>query len=155
MTGRSGGLFFAASAALLFFTALYGAEHECSGCGTSKLMVQCDYYVVRRGDLSKSGFCENYAKALDAPGTHAKAAWYYLLGQKPQMAQRSAIAAIEEGQIYAAEYAAEASVIFHEYKAAKKYMKMLPKDFLKSAGFKKDLEILGNIYPDVDFSRIE
>ncbi len=134
---------------------IYAAEHECSGCDLNRLMLQCDYYVKLKGDPSKSGFCEKYAEALDNPGTHAKAAWYYLLGLKPQKAQRSAIAAIEEGQTYAAEYAAEASLIFNEYEAAKKYMKMLPKDFSKGAEFKKDIEILKLLYPDTDFSAIE
>ena len=131
------------------------SPQACSGCSAGKLMLQCDYYVKQRGDVSKSGFCEQYADAIDSDGTHAKAAWYYLLGQKPEKAQRSAIAALEEGQTYAAEYAAEASVIFREYEAARKYMKMLPKDFSKKEHFRKNIELLSRIYPTADFTPIE
>ncbi len=131
--------------------ALFAQEPECSGCDAGKLMLQCDYYVVKKEDLSKTDFCRKYADAVDNDGAHAKASWYYLLGGKPEEALRSALEAIDEGQIYAAQYAAEASLIFDEFKAAKMYMKMLREKRVDLPSLKKDLELLKKIYPDTNF----
>ncbi|BBG66351.1 hypothetical protein NNO_1648 [Hydrogenimonas sp.] len=130
---------------------LSAGEPNCSGCDTAKLMLQCEYYVKIKGDLSKKSFCEEYADAVDNDGSHAKAAWYYLLGGKPDRALPAAKLAIDEGQIYAAEYAAEASLFFNEYKAAKTYIKMLRKSGMEPQNFRKNLELLKKIYPDTDF----
>ncbi len=138
----------------LFICVAAAEERSCSGCDAGKLMLQCDYYVVKREDLSKTDFCREYADAVDSDGAHAKAARYYLLGREPQKALRAALQAIDEGQIYAAQYAAEASLIFDELKAAKLYMKMLKEKSVDLKGMKKDLELLGKIYPDTDFGTL-
>ncbi len=138
----------------LFVCAAAAEESGCSGCGAGKLMLQCDYYVVKNGDLDKTDLCREYADAVDNDGAHAKAARYYLLGREPQKALRAALRAIEEGQTYAAQYAAEASLIFNEFKAAGKYMSMLKKSGIEPWSLEKDLLALKKIYPDTDFDTL-
>ena len=68
-------------------------------------MIRCDYYVARRGLKDKRHECEVYARYLDHNGTRAKAAWYYLLADRPAEALNAAREAMKAGHDYAAEYA--------------------------------------------------
>ncbi len=57
---------------------LEAVKIKCSSCTIGKDMVKCDYYVVRKHDLTKQKNCLAYANSIDNSGMSAKASWYYL-----------------------------------------------------------------------------
>jgi len=114
-------------------------------------MLQCDYYVVRKGEMDKRHFCIEYAKVVDIDGASAKAAWYWLLGGEPRKAFDSALKAYHQGQRFAAGYAAQALAVVDNPEEARKYMEMFEKSVAERSYFDKELKILGRLYPAVDF----
>ncbi|WP_456429267.1 hypothetical protein [Nitratifractor sp.] len=137
------------------FSALQATDLNvsCRGCAAGKLMVQCDIYVLRQGDLTKRNYCEEYAKIVDLDGASAKAAWYYLLAGKPEQALNAAQRALRIGQDFAGEYAAYALLLLGRKQEAREAMKRFSR---KAAGsyWKKDEAILRKLYPKLDFSRL-
>ena len=126
------------------------------GCGKScKSMIQCDYYVAKKGDASKQKICADYAENSDIDGAHATAAWFYLLGGKPEKARLSALQALKQGQSYAAGYLVEALVILGRTEEAKKYKKIFERSVKKRDYFKKEIEMLERLYPRADFSALK
>jgi len=136
-------------------TSLFGADASCRGCGAGKLMLQCDYYVVRRGETDKRHFCVEYAQIVDVDGASAKAAWYYLLGGAPEKALDAAKRALDQGQTFAAGYVAEALSALGKSEEAKSYAERFRKVVKKREYFVKEVETLKKLYPDADFSAIE
>ncbi len=137
----------------LMFSSLQAADRNvsCRGCAAGKLMLQCDVYVARQGDLSKRSYCEEYARVVDLDGASAKAAWYYLLADKPEEALQAAEKALRVGQDFAREYVAYALLMLGREQEAAEAMKK----FLGKAGdpyWKRDEGILRKLYPKYDFS---
>ena len=126
----------------------------CRGCSAGRQMVQCDYYVGRRGEAEKQPLCEAYARYIDVDGMSAKAAWYYLLAGKPEEALKAAERALKIGQNFAGEYAAFALLIRGKKKEARKAMA----DFVSKVGkpdyLEKDIAVLQRLYPDVVFREL-
>ncbi|WP_456451449.1 hypothetical protein [Hydrogenimonas sp.] len=134
---------------------LLPAEHlepSCKGCGAGKLMLQCDYYVARKGDLAKRHFCAEYAKIVDIDGASAKAAWYWLLAGEPDKAFDAALRAMKVGHDFAAGYAAQALVALGNAEEAKRYMARFRRTVKERGYFKKEVSTLSKLYPDKDFS---
>ncbi len=138
---------------------LWGAGHDshdtAKGCSACKLLLSCDYYVARKHDLSKRNLCEAYAQSVDIDGSRAKAAWYWLLAGKPEKAFDSAKRAIEQGQNFAAAYAAMASAIAGKKAEALEYWKRFRKSVSKRNYVQKEIETLKALYPKVDFSGLK
>ena len=129
-------------------------ETSCKGCAAGKLMLQCDYYVAKKGIMEKKHFCEAYAKIVDIDGAYAKAAWYYLLGENPAKALESAKRAISQGQVYANEYAAYALIILSKTDEAVSAMHRF-RENIKEHGFvKRDISALQKVYPSVPFEKL-
>ncbi len=141
-------------AALMLSLPLFAADASCKGCGAGKLMLQCDYYVARQGDLSKRHFCEEYAQIVDVDGASAKAAWYYLLGGKPEKALDAAMRAYDQGQTFAAGYVAQALSVLGRGEEAKRYIEPFRKVVKERSYFTKEVNTLKKLYPDADFSTI-
>ena len=140
--------------ALMLSLPLFAADASCKGCGAGKLMLQCDYYVARQGDLSKRHFCEEYAQIVDVDGASAKAAWYYLLGGKPEKALDAAMRAYDQGQTFAAGYVAQALSVLGRGEEAKRYIEPFRKVVKERSYFAKEVNTLKKLYPDADFSTI-
>ena len=143
---------------LLIFTVIAGSsfvyaqtDPSCRGCASGKLMLQCDYYLVKEGKMDKRSACEEYAKIVDVDGASAKAAWYYLLAGKPEKAYDAARRAIDLGQVYANEYMAYALLIQGKDADAKKAMQLFHSAVKENSFFKTDMKILHKLYPKVDF----
>ena len=128
------------------------SDVSCKGCGAGKLMLQCDYYVARQGDLTKQDVCIEYAKIVDIDGASAKAAWYYLLGGKPDKAFDAAMKALNQGQTYAAGYVAQSLVALGNREEAENYLKKFQDAVQQRDYFVKEVETLRKIYPNADFS---
>ncbi|WP_042203758.1 hypothetical protein [Nitratifractor salsuginis] len=115
----------------------------------------CDYHVGKLHNRSYQPSCLDYARYVDIDGAHAKAAWYYLLGNRPDMALRAARKALGEGQSYAAEYAWFALVIEGKAEETAKLMKHhLPTIRAIGKGFTRDLDLMKTLYPKVGFRNI-
>ncbi|WP_292656679.1 hypothetical protein [Nitratifractor sp.] len=120
---------------------------ECQSCAVNKKMIRCDYYVAGKAVKEKQSECENYARYLDRDGTHANAAWYYLLAGHPNEALRAARKAMAEGQTYAAEYAVFALRILGQGTDADRLQQQYA-DLIRKAGrFEQDRKILAKLYP--------
>ena len=139
--------------------ALGGADHDsrdtAKGCSACKLLLSCEYYVARKHDLSRRNLCEEYAKNVDIDGSRAKAAWYWLLAGKPQKARASAKRAMEQGQSFAAAYAAMASAILGETGEALEEWKKFRESVPQREYVRKELETVKALYPKVDFSGLK
>ncbi|WP_300368960.1 hypothetical protein [Hydrogenimonas sp.] len=131
---------------------VFALDPSCKGCGAGKLMLQCDYYVAKQGDMSRQHLCEEYAKIVDIDGASAKAAWYYLLAGKPQKAFDAAIKALKQGQTFAAGYAAQAMTIMDNPEKAKQYLSQFTNGVEERDYFEKEVSTLRKIYPSIDFS---
>ncbi|NPA28950.1 MAG: hypothetical protein GXO33_02055 [Epsilonproteobacteria bacterium] len=129
--------------------ALWGASQGCKGCSAGKLMLQCDYYVARQGDLGRRDFCREYAKVVDIDGASAKAAWYYLLAGDADKAYDAARRATAIGQHYAAGYAAMALALKGERDEARRQMKKALEVLGRSDYFGRELTVLSRLYPAV------
>ncbi|WP_457597357.1 hypothetical protein [Hydrogenimonas sp.] len=138
----------AALAASLVFAA---DGPQCRGCAAGKLMLQCDYYVVRGGDLAKRHFCEEYAKVVDIDGASAKAAWYWLLAGKPEKALDAAKRAMAAGQTFAAGYAAQASVMLKKPREAKSYLEKFRAIGTDRSYFRDEVAKLRRLYPNYEW----
>ena len=142
---------------LLMSIASFGAERApaCRGCASGKLMLQCDYYVVKQGDRSKRSSCEEYARIVDVDGASAKAAWYYLLAGSVDQALDAANRAVDIGQAFANEYAAYALLILHREQEAIAAMQRFHEAVHEKSFVQRDVETLKTFYPDVDFTKLE
>lgn len=129
-------------------------KRGCHGCSAGKLMLQCDYYVARKGDLSHRDDCAAYAEAVDVDGASAKAAWYYLLAGRPHQALDAARRALAVGQTFAAGYAAQAEMVLGYPRRALHFMAQFHEKVKDDTYFKKELITLRRLYPTVDFDRL-
>ena len=137
---------------LLATVTAWSADVSCKGCAAGKLMLQCDYYVARGGDLSKRHYCEAYAKVVNLDGASAKAAWYYLLAGRPDAAYDAAKRAMDTGQHFAALYAALAEAMAGRKEAAAQLYKRFI-EWVPDHGYARDrIATLAKLYPDADFS---
>jgi hypothetical protein len=143
------------AAVLTLSLSAFAADASCKGCGAGKLMLQCDYYVARQGDLSKRHFCGEYARIVDVDGASAKAAWYYLLGGEPQKALDAALRAFDQGQTFAAGYVAQALAVLGRGDEAKNYMERFREVVEERDYFDKEVETLQRVYPNADFSSLK
>jgi len=141
---------------LLGGVSLYAeVDPSCRGCASGKLMLQCDYYVVKQGKMEMRSACEKYAEIVDVDGASAKAAWYYLLAGKPDKAQSAAKRAVDLGQVYANEYLAYALLVKGGEDEAKAVMKKFRNGVEQRSFVKRDIEALAKLYPDVDFGKLK
>jgi tetratricopeptide (TPR) repeat protein len=128
---------------------------NCRGCASGKLMLQCDYYVVKQGDMTKRSTCEEYAGIVDVDGASAKAAWYYLLAGNVDKALDAAERAIGIGHAFANEYAAYALLIQGKEREAAAAMKCFREAVHEKSFVKRDIETLKKFYPSIDFSKLD
>jgi len=132
-----------------------GEPHGCRGCSAGKLMLRCDYYVAKLGDLSQRDSCADYARVVDIDGASAKAAWYWLLAGEPQKALDAARRAVEQGQTFAAGYAAQALTILGRDQEASAYLGRFRAAVASRDYFSRELRTLARLYPDIDFRKLE
>jgi len=128
---------------------------SCKGCAAGKLMLQCDYYVVRQGDVGKRHFCADYAKIVDIDGASAKAAWYWLLAGEPEKAFDAALRAYNQGQTFAAGYAAQALAVMGNADEAKKFLNKFLSAVRDRSYFEKEVATLEKLYPAKDLKILE
>jgi len=147
---------------LIFLPLLLGAvslsaevDPSCRGCASGKLMLQCDYYVVKQGKMEMRSACEEYAKIVDVDGASAKAAWYYLLAGKVDKALDAAERAIKIGHVYANEYLAYALLVRGKENEAKSAMEKFRSGVQQNSFVKRDIEALTKLYPGVDFGKLK
>ncbi|BDY12453.1 hypothetical protein [Hydrogenimonas cancrithermarum] len=146
--------FFLIAALFVSGTILNVEAAECKGCSVGKLMLQCDYYVKRQGDLTKQHYCKAYAESVDIDGARAKAAWYFLLAGEPKKALASAKNALKHGHDFAAEYAALASAVLGDSRGAKRYISYFLERVKNGDYVKEDIGVLRKIYGSADFSSL-
>ncbi len=135
---------------------LFGGEVKCNKCELNKNQMKCEYYVAKKGDISKSSFCKTYADYLYKTKVYGKAAWYYLLSKEPKKALDSSKKAILMGENFAYEFLADSYLILGDLKKAKaNYGKF--KNSVSNAKFftKKSFEVLSRIYKDFDKNKAE
>ena len=139
---------------ILFVTVSIFADSNisCRGCAAGKSMLQCDYYVAKKGEKDKRHFCEIYAKVVDIDGASAKAAWYYLLAGKPHKALSAADKALQIGQHYAQEYRAFALWILKKPKEARQALEAFRRKGGGGEYLLRDLRTLERLYPEIDFT---
>lgn len=114
----------------------------CTKCSLNKAQMKCEYYVAQKALKSKVGFCKEYADYLAQTKVYGKAAWYYLLGLKPQEAVASAKEALKLGESYAKEYMAFGYWLLGKKTEAKDALKgFLPNDLTK-----KDKKVIERLY---------
>ncbi len=122
------------------------AATSCTKCSLNKAQMKCEYYVAKKGDLSRVGECKQYADYLYDTKVYGKAAWYYLLAKDPKRAIDAGKKALKMGEDYANEYLSAAYLILGDNTKAKKHYKRLTTHFFSS----KDFAILQKIYPTFD-----
>jgi hypothetical protein len=131
------------------------ASRSCPTCSAVKSSMLCDYHVGKRHDRSYQPSCLAYARYVDIDGAHAKAAWYYLLGNRPDLALSAARHALAEGQSYAADYAWFALAIEGKAEEAVTLLKRyLPTFRAIGKGFTQDLLLMKTLYPKARFRNI-
>ena len=114
--------------------------------------MRCDYYVVKKGELSKRCFCADYAARADQDGAAGRAAWYWLLSGEPKKALRSVKNALVAHHDYAAEYGAFAAIVLHDRKTARKYWQRFKKSVVNWQYALEDKRVVEKLYPTADFS---
>lgn len=133
---------------MLFVGAEAGAiQAKCAGCSIGKEKLQCDYYVERKGDLSRQKTCLAYAKHVDIDGAYPKAAWYYLLAGEFAKAEASARKALTQGQAYGGEYLAISLWAQGKEKAARKVLNRFLREVPRHDYLGKDLKTMEMLYP--------
>ncbi len=100
-----------------------GGEKRCSKCALNKSEIRCNYYVAKKGDVSKISYCKEYADYLNSSKVYGKASWYYLLSKEPDLALKAAEKAVKMGESYAYEYMGEVYLIKGDDKKAKEFFK--------------------------------
>jgi hypothetical protein len=145
-------------AGVLLVLSAWGAAAEfqasCSGCSFGKEKVRCDYYVVKKGDRSRSGECRIYAEYVDIDGSYPKAAWYYLLAGDPAKARAAALKGLKQGQGYGREYLAFALWLEKREQEARTQLRRFFQEIPEHHYFRKDLETLKRLYPDAGFGKL-
>ncbi len=131
---------------IVCFALINVQAQACSGCAIGKNMAKCDYYVVRKHDLSYQNTCLSYAKSIDIDGMFAKASWYYLLGGDKDSAKKSATKALKIGQNYAAEYRGFVYILENDMKNARKELVFFKNRVGDIEFAKKDIKAMKNIY---------
>ena len=127
------------------------AATPCTKCSLNKAQMKCEFYVAKKGDISKIDECKQYANYLYKTKVYGKAAWYYLLAKKPKKAIDAGKKALKMGEDYANEYLSAAYLILQNKKEAKKHYKRLTTHFFSS----KDFAILQKIYPSFNPKELE
>jgi len=128
---------------------LLASSKVCTKCNLNKAEMQCNYYVAKKGDVSKKEHCKDYADYLNDTKVYGKAAWYYLLSLEPQKAVKAAKEAVKMNENYAYEYIADGYLIKGDKQKAKEYYKKFKEnvgnvDFFIDRNFK----VLDKIYKE-------
>ena len=130
---------------------LFAQTKVCTKCNLNKAEMKCNYYVLKKGDLSKKGECKFYADYLNKTKVYGKAAWYYLLSSEPEKAIKAAKEAVKMNENYAYEYIADAYFILGKKKEAKEYYKKFKENVGNTEFFiKRNFDILKKIYKEFD-----
>ena len=127
------------------------AAMPCTKCSLNKSQMKCEFYVAKKGDLSKIDECKLYADYLFDTKVYGKAAWYYLLAKEPKRAIEAGKEALKMGEDYANEYLSAAYLILHDSAKAKKHYKKLSTHYFS----KRDFAILQKIYPSFNPKELE
>ena len=127
------------------------AATPCTKCSLNKAQMKCEFYVAKKGDLSKIGECKLYADYLFDTKVYGKAAWYYLLAKEPKRAIEAGKEALKMGEDYAHEYLSAAYLILHDSAKAKEHYKKLSTHYFS----KRDFAILQKIYPSFNPKELE
>ena len=123
------------------------AATPCTKCSLNKSQMKCEFYVAKKGDLSKIDECKLYADYLFDTKVYGKAAWYYLLAKEPKRAIEAGKEALKMGEDYANEYIGAAYLIMNDKQKAKKYLQKFQQNIGDSRFFtSNDFAILGRIY---------
>lgn len=135
---------------------LFGADKSCTKCNLNKSQMKCEYYLIHKGDTSKSQECAFYADYLHKTKVYGKASWYYLLALQPKKAIAAAKEAVKMGENYAYEYMGDAYLILGDEDAAKRSYQKLKQNggntkFFTSQNFK----ILSRLYKGFDAKKAE
>ncbi len=123
----------------------------CSKCSLNKSEMRCNYYVAKKGDISKVSYCKEYADYLNSTKVYGKAAWYYLLSKEPDLALKASKNAVKMGENYAYEYMGDVYLIKGDKEKAKEfYMKF--KDKVKNIEplTESNFKVLERIYKNFD-----
>ncbi|MFK5976815.1 MAG: hypothetical protein QM493_09930 [Sulfurovum sp.] len=110
---------------------------------------KCNYFVMKKGDLSRQNSCILIANSVLKGHSYRRASWYYLIGGDLGMAFDVATIGMDKGDYFSAETLAEIYLIRGDTKNAKKYFELFKENIEVDVGFLGDhLDILGRIYKD-------
>jgi hypothetical protein len=134
---------------IISFSVLVANLYACN-CKVEGEKIRCDYYVVKKHDLSRQKHCIKYAETIDKDNMPAKASWYYLLGGDTKKAKESANKALKIGQYFVSEYLSFVSLLEKNDKEAQKYFNELKKSVKDTEYVKRDIITMKNLYDSFD-----
>ncbi len=116
---------------------------------TTKELGKCNYFVSKKGDLSRQNSCILIANSVLKAHSYRRASWYYLLGGDLGRAFDVATIGMDKGDYYLAETLADIHLIRGDTKNAKKYFKLFVKNVEIDISFVSEhFDILGRVYRD-------
>ena len=135
----------------LLIVPLFLLAAPCTKCDLNRAEMKCNYYVAKKGDKAHAKECLDYAEYLDSTKVYGKAAWYYLLGLKPQKAMEAAKKAVQMGENYAYEYIGDVYLIRGDEQRAREYYQKFKKSVGDTEFFtSRSFDVLQKLYPDFD-----
>lgn len=121
--------------------------HEEDGVATNGSYGKCNYFVSKKGDLSKQSSCMLVANSMLKARIYRRASWYYLLGGDLDRAFSVAIIGMNKGDYYLVENIAEIYMIRGDMDNAKKYFKIFRENVnMDISWVSEHFDILSRIY---------
>ena len=125
-----------------------GFNQEDEFC-TNREYGKCNFFVIKKGDLSKQYSCIVVANSVLKGNSYRRASWYYLLGGDVDKAFEVAIIGLDKGDYFLAETLAEIYVIRGDIESAKKYFEIFKKNAKVDMRWIGDhFDTLGRLYTD-------
>lgn len=116
---------------------------------TTREYGKCNYFVAKKGDLSRQPSCIMIANSVLKAHSYRRASWYYLLGGDLGRAFDVATIGMDKSDYFLAETLAQIYMIRGDTKNAKKYFKLFIENVDIDVGFVGEhFDILGRVYPD-------
>jgi|GEM_PF-1653385 len=110
---------------------------------------KCNFFVIKKGDLSRQPSCIMIATSVLRGHSYRRASWYYLVGGDLDRAFDVATLGFSKGDYYLAETLAHIYLIKGDNAKAKKYFKIFVDNVDEDIAFiREHFDILSRLYGD-------